>query len=98
MTYNMSFVDNNTGFFSLIVEVNTASGGVVGVFLLIAIFIITFGLSKGYETVVAIMTSSFVTSIVGVLMFLGQLVEWYIAVIPIVIFFGSFLVNLFSGR
>ena len=73
MVYNLTGVENNTNIFSFFQVVNSSTGEWLVAGLLITIFVIVFISLKGYETLTALRTSAFITSIISVLFYLLNL-------------------------
>lgn len=85
MTYNVSYLNNGTGFIDVADGVNNMTGGLYASLILLTIFIIFFIASKKYDSEVSFLISSFVTSIVAVFFFIMTWIGVEILVIPIVL-------------
>lgn len=74
----------------LVSAVNTASGGIFSILILVSVFFFfSIGFKgAGFEGVENFMASSFATTIIASLLFFVGLLSWYIVLIP----FGIFLV------
>jgi len=91
MTYNFSGLENNTNILEFFTVVNTMTGDWLVLGLLLTIFVITFIGFKGYETLTALRTSAFITSIIGVLFYMLNFVSLQKVMYPLV-FLGIIIV------
>jgi len=98
MAYNMSFMNTSNNLFDVVSGVNVASGGVVSVFLLFIIFVISYAVTSRNGASEAFMSSSLVTSISAILMWYADLFPWEYLLIPIIMFFISIVYRWFSNR
>ena len=97
MSYDLSFVNgtNVTNMFQATIKVNEASNYLFGTLLMIAIFVGVYFAFKKEETIREWVISGFVSSIIGMLLILMNLVTWQILIGIIFIFFITFLLNFF---
>jgi hypothetical protein len=101
MSYNLDVFNstNTTNYYQLTIAVNEASDGVYGMLLMFAIFIfflVSFrnsGLDFGLDNWIY---SSFLTIVVGVLLFLMGLIAWYVLMIPVSMLIIMLIVKFFS--
>ena len=83
MSYNMSFMDNQTSIINIVDGVNNASGSMIGIFLLMIVWIATLSLAKTYDFVTRWLIANFMTLIIGVLLYFIGWVSW-IALTPVI--------------
>lgn len=97
MTYDLTLFNSTNARTNLdLVEgVNTASGGLFIVMLLFVIYLILFiTLNKaGLDMIDNLIATSFLTSAIGVVLFLAQLLDWSYIMIPFSIFLLSLIVK-----
>jgi len=94
MGYNLTGIDNSTNIYQMVVELNTISNGIFGIFLLGSIFFMTFIMFKRREndTHKALLASSTVCSVLGILLWSIQIIGYNIVIYPIIIFFASIII------
>lgn len=84
MTYNMSFVENATGLFTLVEGVNEATGGwLIGLLLLISWVLMIMVFQNKADTEGLLIGSSFVMAIVSGLVFFAGLIPGWVLVLPV---------------
>ena len=93
--FNSTYVTN---YGDLTIQVNNASGGVFSALFLAVVFVfllIAFkdAVDSGIQNFI---TSSFITFIVAILMFLGGMIVWEIAFIPFVVFIASGMIYFYQ--
>lgn len=89
MTYNTTLLENGTNPVEIVEGINIASGGILMPLILLAVFVISLIVFKNYETRVALVTSSLVTTfLAGLMLGLGWL--------PIMFFVGSLAIFMLS--
>jgi hypothetical protein len=96
MVYNMSFMDTGTSLLDLFVGVNNSSDGLLSSALLITFMVVLFISIKEYDTKVALVVSTFITSLVGSLMLFAQFIGWEVVVIIIILFLISLIMKWFG--
>lgn len=97
MVYNISTASNATSIYDFFSNVNTSSEGSFGVIIIFAVFLIIYGISKNYDTITALITSTFSTSIIASLMFFLGVINWGVAIIPFAIFITLLLYKVISS-
>lgn len=82
----------------LVEAVNAASGGLFIVLILFTILIVTFIISRkaGLDGIDGFIVSSFITMIIGGVLFLRQLLDWYYVAVCFSIFILSLIVKFLS--
>jgi len=96
MTYNLTNVTNANTMLDLATGANQLSGGTLAISSLLLIFIISFLGAKTYDTEVALIISSFVTSIIAILLFIIGWIGVEILVVPLVLLVGSIFMNIIN--
>jgi hypothetical protein len=96
--YNTSLVENTPGVTHFFLGVNTLSGGLLGVFLLIFIFVIGFmgGKQIGNDAEKSLINSFGVTSVFAALFFFLGLILWQVAIIPLICYIGLVMFRQFG--
>lgn len=95
--YNLTNVTATNSIQEFFVEVNLLTSGYTSVLLLTAIFVVMFITLKNYQTESAMLVSSFITSIVAVLLFaMGVLSTTYMT-IPFMLLFGTVFMKVFGS-
>jgi len=97
MTYNISVGGNATSIYDFVSNVNDGSNGLYGIIILLAFFVVIYGLTKSYDTVTALITSSFSVFIIASLMFFIGLIDWAIAIIPFSVFVVTLIYKVASS-
>ena len=98
--YNLENVtDNVTGLLPIVQGLNVESEGVLGVALLILTFLSILIMTKQYEgdLINALLTSSFITTFVGILFWAIKLITWQILLFPIILLFASIIIKQFNS-
>lgn len=83
--YNLTALQNETSFLELIEVINTSTNGWLIGIILISLFVILFIAMKRYETLTALRTASFITTIVASLFFILNWISGGVFSIPVVI-------------
>lgn len=91
MTYNLTSLQNVSNPLQVVQIVNAASNQWFGVLVLLAIFIMSFMLFKKEDSYLDFMAASFITSIVGGLMFFAGLLTWGVVIVPVLLLVVSFI-------
>lgn len=87
MVYDLTGLENNTNILTVFTSLNTASGEWLVLSLLLLVFVISFISFKSYDTLSALRSSSFITSVLAVLFWSISLLSVRNMLIP-VIFLG----------
>lgn len=89
MTYNISSIDNTTGFDTWLGAVNSAANGVPAISVLILLFIGTFvyASNRNLNPAESFLASTFLGVIVSGLMYFGEITSLTVVIIHIVLFF-----------
>jgi len=85
MTYNLTFGQNLTGFMPFLQGVNSATGELLTGLILISVFIVLFISFKNFETVTALMSASFIASLLAVLFYSIEFLSIQYTIMPIVL-------------
>lgn len=87
MGYNVTFLNTGTGMMSVVEGVNDMTGGLYVTLMITAIFFVMFLAmkSKGFDTAATFLTSSFVVSIISVVLFAAGLIGVEILAVPLVL-------------
>lgn len=96
MSYNMTWVDSANTLYDVFSGVNTNSNSAVMMLFVALFFFAIFSVSKTYGTVVALITSSWVTTIIASLLFFAGLIAWYVAIIPILLLVTGIIIKGFE--
>lgn len=86
-----SYPTNLTGIGDILIYNNSSSGGLFGLMILIAIFIISLLTMKRFKDEIVLVASSAITAISAVLFWIMGLISTEILTVFTVIFFGSIL-------
>jgi hypothetical protein len=94
MTYNDTFLSNQSNFLEIIRGVNEATSPsyLFGMVLLVLIFLVIFIALKSYDTKVAFLVSSFSTTIIGIVMLAAELIIFERLVYFIILLVASIIV------
>lgn len=98
MTYNLSFTNTSNNIGDIAVSLASNVGPLFGGLILFILFITFYSLSSRYGATSGFVSSTFITSIAGVLMMFGGLTTWSVAIIPIILFLGGVAYRFFSER
>lgn len=96
MTYNLTFLDNQTNFTSIFIGVNNELDGILALLILVSVFIVMFISMKNYDSKVVLIASSFTTAIISILMTSLSLISFQISLIFVilaVIFLFIFIIS-----
>jgi len=96
MSYNMTFLNESTNIYQVIVGVNATTNNLLGALILLVIGLVLFAGTKKYDTDVAMLVTTFVLSVISLLMFTIQLIGVEIFVIPIILLIVSLFIKLVS--
>lgn len=92
MTYNLSGLGYGTDtFLDLTTSINSFSAGLLGTVILFAIFFIFWK-----NDINGWITSSFITTVIGIIMLFLGLVTWAVLVIPIFALISSLLIYFYN--
>lgn len=89
MSYNLTFTETSTNLLQVIEGMNSTTEGYLGAMILLLVAIITFIAMKNFDTKVAVLGSSFVSSVVALFLFMLGFIGVEIFIIPIIILFIS---------
>lgn len=96
--YNLSGLDGATNIYEITMAVNSVTDTFLFQSILGAIFIISFFVMKRYETNVAFVASSFITTMVGVGFFFLEFIGIQGLIIPIIMLLAAVIAYLFSAN
>lgn len=88
-TYNMSNLSTDMNVVSLVQGVNEKTEGLFGLLLLLAIFLIILIATKNYEIRRSFAGASFLTMLIGIMLFTIGMVQLYIVVVLIIMTAGG---------
>lgn len=97
MVYNETFMNTSTNLLDIFNGVNIATNGLLSIVLLVVVFIMVYAGSIKNGTTAAFMASSFVTTIISVLMWWAGMIGWAIVVVPASIFLIALGLRFFQG-
>jgi hypothetical protein len=95
--YNLTNITDANNIYETVVAVNQLSNGIFGLILIASVFLILFFSLKTEDTENAFISSSFITTILSIIMVFINLSSWYMVMLPLVIFIGSIIYKLFRG-
>ena len=97
--YNLSCTENATSLTPLVQCLNTESSGILGIGILAVVFLGMLIITKRYEQdfIDAFLTTSFVSSVIAVLLLAIQLITWETLLFPLLILFASSIMKKFLG-
>lgn len=72
MIYNTTFLDNSTTFVGVADGVNSMSGGLYAVLILLIVYVVGFAVMKKYDAEVSLVVASFINAILGLFMYTKQ--------------------------
>lgn len=96
MAYNITWMESSNTLVDIFQGVNTASNGLVGGMILLLTFMISFAAFKNYDTVADLVISSFITTIIGGLLWFIGFISFEFAVIPLILFVVSLIIDAFK--
>jgi len=97
--YDLTAINNATNILEITQSVNDGiAGGFLMVFVLSAIFLISFFTMKRYETNVAFVASSFITTIISIGFYFLEFIGTQGLIIPILLLMAAVITYLFSGN
>ena len=97
MSYNMTFQDTSNTLDDIVSGVNTASGGMFAVILLVILWFILFSTFKRYETLTAYTASSFIVSVVAALAWFRGYVGFETALVPVIMLIVGVIIGFFKN-
>jgi len=74
--YNTTSIENAKTVFDVFLSINDLTGGWIFIFLMIAIWIISFISTRNDNYIDQFIISSFITTIVGVFLVFAELIGW----------------------
>jgi hypothetical protein len=93
--YNTTSIENAKTVFDVFLSINDLTGGWIFIFLMIAIWIISFISTRNDNYIDQFIISSFITTIVGVFLVFAELIGWYVFMFPLIMLIGSILYKQF---
>lgn len=85
MSYDLSSIGFGTGnWLELLVEINRQSGFLFATLLMFGIWIFIYTMFRKEDNVAEFVISSFLTSVLSILMMLAGLLTWGIAILPVI--------------
>lgn len=87
MSYNITFMETGTNLLDVIQGLNNSGAGYFGAIILLVVAMITFIAMKNFDTRAAVLSSSFITSVVGLFLFMLGFIGIEIFIIPVIILF-----------
>lgn len=97
MVYNLTNASNATALTDIVNNVSNESNLLFGTLILVALFFIIYGLTKSYDTITSLITTSFATFLLAALMFFAGWVHWAVAIIPFVLLIVSIIMKSTQG-
>lgn len=82
MAYNMTFLDGNVSISDMFTGINTGLEGVFGLGIMALTFFVVFVSLKNYDSVPALITSGFITTVVGGVLWTMGIMEWGYLFLP----------------
>lgn len=102
MSYNLDLVNGTlvTNYYNVVQVVNSQSGGIFALLILIMVFMLfLFGFRKGLDFGLDNwIISSFLSTIVAILMFLLELLPIYYVMVCLVLLIGSLIMRAYNGN
>lgn len=98
MAYNLTFTNTTNNVGDIAVAMASNVGPLFGGIILFIVFLTFYGLSSRYGASSGFLASSFITSIVGILMMFGGLTTWPVVIIPIIFFIGGIAYRFFADK
>ena len=98
MNYNTTFLNGTTEVTGIMEGVNNMTDGLYAALILLVLFIICFIAMKRYDTDVAFLTTSFICSVVGMLMFVMEWIGLEIFVVPVVLLIISMFYKVATSK
>lgn len=99
MVYNLTAVDNADNMIEILAGINTASGGLVGGFIVFSVFALCFITFKRMEddTLETFLVSSTLTSVTSVILWAAGVVTWQVVILPVLAMVFSFIMYQIKG-
>ena len=99
MTYNLTNVTDANNLFGVLKATNDLTTGYLGLFILISVSIALFMVFKKQEsdTTKSLLVSSFITLIIGVLLWGLEIIGFNILFFPLIMLFASMMMLIFGG-
>ena len=95
MVYNTTNITAARNIFQYYQAINQLSNTYLTALLMLVIFLIVMVMYANYDKKVVFMANSFFLTIIGVLFLILGLINWTVLIFPILLLFGSILVNTF---
>lgn len=96
MSYNVSFMDTANNLYDVVLGVNTASSGTLGVVILVLVYVITFSSTVRDGPVTALISSGLFTTVVAILVGFMGLIHWSVVIVPIMLLFAGLIIKFFQ--
>lgn len=96
MIYNTTWMDSSNTLGSLVTGVNVMSNNLFVILVLVAIWMIVFFKTNDQGTSKSLITSGFVTSIIGILFWFMNLLTWELLIVPVIVFLTGIIINYFE--
>lgn len=90
--YDLTWMNSSTNLLEVVQDVNTASGNLYGTLILLAVWIGAYLVFKKEDGLQDFIVSSFIASVVAVMLVLIGLLTWQFTIMPIFATFISFLI------
>ena len=97
MSYDMSFLGTSNNLFDIVIGINTATGGIIGLMFLVVLYLILLASFRSYDTDRVFMISGFITSIVASLFFFVGMIAWWVVMVFVIMLLISLLVYFFTS-
>ena len=97
LPYNLTAIENTSNLYTYFVEVNKLTTGWFAYMLLISLFIMLFAAWQHRDKKAAVIGSSFITTIVAILLWAVGFISATIIIFPLLLLLGGIFVKLFSG-
>lgn len=96
--YNLSFMENTTDFLMIVKGVNDNSGGWMGGLFILMFFTIFFmaGKAANFDTKNIFLADSFICSIIAGILLGAEVIEPYVASIPMILLVAAIIVKAIS--
>ena len=96
MVYNITNISESENVLELTQALNTAVDNNFSIGILILVYIVPFVYFLRFGTVQAHLACSFITTVVGFLLFFMQLITWEILAAPIALLISAILLKMFT--
>lgn len=98
MTYNMTFTNNITNVALALQGANDSANGLPAIFALVILFVAFFSILQKESSTRAWNASSFITAIIGGLFWFIGLIDWYVAIVPLIMLIGGIIAQAAMGE